>query len=61
MKHFTNQDIQELSKYYRANLINSVSGYKPANLIGTISAEGKTIWPYSAQWCTLAPILPYSG
>ena len=42
MKHFTNQDIQELSKYYRANLINSITGYKPANLIGTVSETGET-------------------
>ena len=42
MKHFTEQDIKELSKYYRANLINSVTGYKPANLIGTVSETGKT-------------------
>lgn len=42
MKHFSNQDIQELSKYYRANLINSITGYKPANLIGTVSETGET-------------------
>jgi flavin reductase (DIM6/NTAB) family NADH-FMN oxidoreductase RutF len=42
MKHFNNQDIQELSKYYRANLINSITGYKPANLIGTVSETGET-------------------
>ena len=42
MKHFTDKDIRELSKYYRANLINSITGYKPANLIGTISETGET-------------------
>ena len=42
MKHFTDNDITELSKYYRANLINSITGYKPANLIGTISETGET-------------------
>ena len=42
MKNFSSQDIQELSKYYRANLINSITGYKPANLIGTQSADGQT-------------------
>ena len=42
MKNFSSQDIQELSKYYRANLINSITGYKPANLIGTQSADGMT-------------------
>ncbi len=39
MKHFTQTDIQQLERFYRANLINSVSGYKPANLIGTVSAD----------------------
>ncbi len=38
----TNQDIDKLERYYRANLINSVTGYKPANLIGTINDEGIT-------------------
>ena len=42
MKHFTQTDIQQLERFYRANLINSVSGYKPANLIGTASADGVT-------------------
>lgn len=38
MKHFTSDEIDELSQRKRANLINSVSGYKSANLIGTMSA-----------------------
>lgn len=42
MKHFTRSAIQELERFYRANLINSVSGYKPANLIGTVSDNGVT-------------------
>lgn len=42
MKHFTQADIKALERFYRANLINSVSGYKPANLIGTVSPEGVT-------------------
>ena len=33
-------DIEELDKIYRLNLINSISGIKPANLIGTKSADG---------------------
>lgn len=40
MKHFTQTDIQQLERFYRANLVNSASGYKPANLIGTVSADG---------------------
>lgn len=42
MKHLTEIDIRNLEKFYRANLINSISGYKSANLIGTISRDGKT-------------------
>ncbi len=42
MKHFKEADIRSLEKFYRANLINSVSGYKAANLIGTVSAQGQT-------------------
>jgi flavin reductase (DIM6/NTAB) family NADH-FMN oxidoreductase RutF len=38
--HFTREDIQSLSKVYRLNLINSISGYKPANLIGTVDKDG---------------------
>jgi len=41
-KHFKEADLRGLEKYYRANLINSVSGYKPANLIATISSAGET-------------------
>lgn len=42
MIHFKRQDIDELDRIYRLNLINSVTGYKPANLIGTISREDVT-------------------
>lgn len=36
-----NEDnIKELDKTYRLNLINSITGVKPANLIGTQSADG---------------------
>ncbi|MEK9613034.1 MAG: flavin reductase [Flavobacteriaceae bacterium] len=40
MHHFTSGDLDKLSKIYRLNLINSVTGYKSAHLIGTISPEG---------------------
>jgi flavin reductase (DIM6/NTAB) family NADH-FMN oxidoreductase RutF len=40
MHHFTLSDIEEMSKIYRLNLINSVTGYKSAHLLGTISIEG---------------------
>jgi len=40
LKHFSSSDIKNLERFYRANLINSISGYKPANLIGTYSEKG---------------------
>ena len=39
MKQFTEQDILELDKFFRINLINSCSGFKSANLIGTKSKD----------------------
>ncbi len=42
MKHFTRNNLDELERRKRANLINSVTGYKSANLIGTISETGNT-------------------
>lgn len=42
MKHIDTPALDQLSRHYRANLINSLSGYKPANLIGTINKEGHT-------------------
>lgn len=40
--HYSNLEIENLEKIFRANLINSISGYKSANLIGTISKCGTT-------------------
>ena len=40
MIHYSKEDIQELDKIFRINLINSCSGYKSANLIGSISENG---------------------
>ena len=40
--HLTKEDIQDLERRKRANIINSVSGIKPANLIGTKAANGQT-------------------
>lgn len=37
---FSEEDIFNLEKIYRINLINSCSGYKSANLIGSISEAG---------------------
>lgn len=38
--YFNIRDIDNLERFYRANLINSSTGYKPANLIGTVSEAG---------------------
>lgn len=37
---FSAEDIANLNRLYRINLINSCSGYKSANLIGTQSIDG---------------------
>lgn len=42
MRHFTRENIEGLGKYFRANLINSITGIKPANLIGTQNQAGLT-------------------
>ena len=42
MQFFNNEDIQNLNKIYRINLINSCSGFKSANLLGSISTDDKT-------------------
>jgi flavin reductase (DIM6/NTAB) family NADH-FMN oxidoreductase RutF len=38
--HFNEEQIENLEKIYRINLINSCSGYKAANLIGTVCNDG---------------------
>lgn len=40
MRHFEIKELEGLSKIYRLNLINSVTGYKSAHLIGSISPSG---------------------
>ena len=40
--HFNTDQINDLEKIKKINLINSCSGYKSANLIGSISEEGIT-------------------
>ena len=42
MLHYTYNDIEDMEKIFRLNLINSVTGFKSANLIGTTSKEGIT-------------------
>lgn len=38
--HLTKQDIEQMERFKRANLINSMTGIKPANLIATKSEDG---------------------
>lgn len=38
--HLTKQDIEQMERFERANLINSMTGIKPANLIATKSGDG---------------------
>ena len=40
MRFFNSEDIYNLQKIFRINLINSCSGFKSANLLGSISTEG---------------------
>ena len=40
MRKITKEDVSQMSKVPRLNLVNCVTGYKSANLIGTISTEG---------------------
>jgi flavin reductase (DIM6/NTAB) family NADH-FMN oxidoreductase RutF len=40
MHHFKREELETLSKIYRLNLINSVTGYKSAHLLGTVSSSG---------------------
>jgi flavin reductase (DIM6/NTAB) family NADH-FMN oxidoreductase RutF len=39
--HLTGADLEHYDRFYRANLINSITGYKPAMLIGTQNNEGQ--------------------
>lgn len=38
--YFSKQDIEQMERFKRANLINSMTGIKPANLIATKSEDG---------------------
>ncbi|MBC6425876.1 MAG: flavin reductase [Ekhidna sp.] len=38
----TKEDIQNMERRKRLNIINSITGIKPANLIGSVSNEGRT-------------------
>lgn len=40
MKHISQKDLENLDRFYRGNLINSVTGFKSANLLATRSIDG---------------------
>jgi len=40
IKHISSSLLKNMDRFYRASLINSVSGFKAANLVGTISENG---------------------
>jgi flavin reductase (DIM6/NTAB) family NADH-FMN oxidoreductase RutF len=40
MKHIDIETINKMERFYRANLINSITGLKQANLIGSVSSNG---------------------
>lgn len=42
MKAFTNEQINGWERFYRANLINSLTGFKSVSLIGTSNIAGNT-------------------
>ena len=42
MKHISLTDIQNWSRFYRGNFINSLSGFKSASLIGTVDSNRQT-------------------
>jgi len=42
LTEITKEQIEEMSKVYRLNLINSLAGIKPVNLVGTISKDNNT-------------------
>ncbi len=46
--YFNEEDIENLEKIFRVNLINSCSGYKAANLIGTVSGNNNNLAIFSS-------------
>jgi flavin reductase (DIM6/NTAB) family NADH-FMN oxidoreductase RutF len=39
MLHFTKEDFTKWERFYRANLLNSLSGFKATHLVGTVNAQ----------------------
>ena len=46
--HLNEEEIENLEKIYRINLINSCTGYKAANLIGTVSENNNNLAIFSS-------------
>ena len=42
MTIYNTADMEAWERFYRANLINSLTGFKSVNLIGTVNTEGQT-------------------
>jgi len=40
--HYSENQLAAMDRFYRLNLINSVTGIKPGNLVGTQSTDGKS-------------------
>ena len=40
--HIQPEELQQMARFYRANLINSLSGFKPAVMAGTADSQGRT-------------------
>ena len=53
MKHFSKDDIEQMPRIKRLNIINSITGIKPANLIGSIDLKGTLTLPFLAVWFIL--------
>jgi flavin reductase (DIM6/NTAB) family NADH-FMN oxidoreductase RutF len=59
--NFNKQDIADLPKIKRLNLINSVTGIKPGNLIGTKSNDGQSNLAVISSVVHLGSNPPYLG
>lgn len=59
--YFTNQDILGLEKFYRRNLINSLSGFKSLMLCGTQNKEGQTNLSLISSVVHVGATPPYVG
>lgn len=42
MKKISLEELQSYDRFYRANLVNSISGFKPATLIASCNKEGQS-------------------